>query len=76
MRSGFTTTKGALIRDILYPRPYKYHFYRDSIFVLGIMFIIALIGYLVTIHYLIEAEYTPLELFFAALDVIGVSMPA
>jgi cation-transporting ATPase 13A3/4/5 len=37
--SGFTTTKGALVRSMLFPRPIGFKFYRDSI-----RFIIVLSG--------------------------------
>lgn len=54
VRTGFTTSKGALVRDILYPKPYKYHFYRDSMVVVGIMFVLALIEYGTIVQYLVE----------------------
>ena len=45
IRTAFVTTKGNLVRDILYPKPSKFRFYEDSLkFVFG-MGIIALIGF-------------------------------
>lgn len=37
LRTGFDTTKGGLVKSILYPKPNKFKFYRDSFRFLGIM---------------------------------------
>ncbi len=48
IRTAFVTTKGNLVRDILYPKPSKFRFYEDSLkFVFG-MGVIAIIGFAVT----------------------------
>jgi cation-transporting ATPase 13A2 len=48
IRTAFVTTKGNLVRDILYPKQSKFKFYEDSLkFVFG-MGIIALIGFAAT----------------------------
>lgn len=41
---GFNTTKGTLIRHILYPRPSKYRLYKETKYILIILTIIAMIG--------------------------------
>ena len=43
--TGFLTTKGNLVRDILYPKEIKFRFYDDAMKFVAIMFIIALIGF-------------------------------
>ena len=49
IRTAFLTSKGNLVRDILYPRPNKFKFYRDSLkFIFG-MGIISIIGFAATI---------------------------
>ena len=42
--TGFLTTKGTLIRDILYPKEIKFKFYSDSLKFIGIMAILAILG--------------------------------
>lgn len=40
VRTGFNTTKGALVRSMLFPRPLGFKFYRDAfryIFVMGVI---------------------------------------
>ena len=40
VRTGFNTTKGALVRSMLFPRPLGFKFYRDAfryIFVMGVV---------------------------------------
>ena len=53
IRTGFITTKGSLVRDILYPRPESFKFKRDTYLFLGIMCIVAITGFCATIHLLI-----------------------
>lgn len=50
--TGFSTSKGMLVRSILYPKPTKFKFYRDSFRFVGVLFFIAMIGQLLFILYL------------------------
>jgi cation-transporting ATPase 13A3/4/5 len=75
IRTGFITTKGGLVRDILYPKPNKFKFYRDSMLFIGIMFACALIGFLSTIKYLIETGYTKAEVIKKSLDLVTIAVP-
>jgi cation-transporting ATPase 13A2 len=43
--SGFDTTKGALVRSMLFPKPMGFKFYRDSIRFIGVLAGIAGIGF-------------------------------
>ena len=54
IRTAYVTTKGNLIRDILYPRPNKFKFYEDSLKFIFAMSVIAILGFLTTIHNMIE----------------------
>jgi cation-transporting ATPase 13A2 len=47
--TGFMTSKGALVRDILYPKVLKFKFYTDSLKFVGIMGLIAFIGFLISL---------------------------
>lgn len=53
IRTGFVTTKGNLVRDILYPKPSKFKFYRDSLIFVSIMAMLAIIGFLFTLPVMI-----------------------
>lgn len=43
--AGFNTTKGALIRSMLFPKPMGFKFYRDSIRFIGVLAGVAVIGF-------------------------------
>lgn len=49
IRTGYLTTKGELIRSILYPPPADFKFDQDSYKFIGILCIIALIGFVYTL---------------------------
>jgi cation-transporting P-type ATPase 13A2 len=49
IRTGFNTTKGSLVRSMLFPRPNKFLFYRDSFRFIGVMAIIAGLGFCVSV---------------------------
>ncbi|CAG8790830.1 10225_t:CDS:2, partial [Acaulospora morrowiae] len=40
VRTGFNTTKGALIRSMLFPKPNEFKFYRDSFRFIGVLALI------------------------------------
>ncbi|RUS13928.1 hypothetical protein BC937DRAFT_94588 [Endogone sp. FLAS-F59071] len=40
VRTGFNTAKGALVRSMLFPKPNKFQFYRDSFRFIGVLAII------------------------------------
>lgn len=45
VRTGFNTTKGALIRSILFPRPSGFKFYKDAFRYISVMALVAGIGF-------------------------------
>lgn len=44
-RTGFDTTKGALVRSMLFPKPIGFKFYRDSVRFIGVLAGIAAFGF-------------------------------
>lgn len=46
MRTGFLTTKGALVRSMLFPKPSGFKFYRDSFRYIAVMGMVALLGFI------------------------------
>ena len=75
IKTGFMTTKGGLIRDILYPRPNRFSFYNDSLLYILVFFIMAIIGYCSAIKALEEDEYEPADFVLNFLDLITVTVP-
>ncbi len=54
IRTAFVTTKGNLVRDILYPKPNKFKFYQDSLkFIFG-MGLLAVLGFCATLPFMIS----------------------
>lgn len=45
VRTGFNTTKGALVRSMLFPKPSGFKFYRDSFRYISVMGGIAVLGF-------------------------------
>lgn len=54
IRTGFVTLKGNLVRDILYPKPNKFKFYRDSLIFVAVMALLAIIGFCMTLPVMID----------------------
>lgn len=54
IRTGFLTTKGSLVRDILYPKPIQFEFYTDGLKFVGIMACIAVFGFVCVIPVMID----------------------
>ena len=73
--TGFLTTKGSLIRDILYPKEIKFRFYSDGLKFVGIMAILALFGIIATIPLQINLGVPPEIYVDRALDLITVTIP-
>lgn len=48
VRTGFNTTKGALVRSMLFPKPSGFKFYRDSFYYIAVMGLIAACGFVVS----------------------------
>lgn len=74
-RTGFITTKGSLVRDILYPRETKFRFYRDSLIFVGIMALVSIIGFLCLLPRLIAIKTKTWVLVDKALDLITICVP-
>ena len=45
VRTGFNTTKGALVRSMLFPKPSGFKFYKDSFRYISVMGGIAVLGF-------------------------------
>ncbi|KAJ2778929.1 hypothetical protein GGI15_004030 [Coemansia interrupta] len=75
LRTGFNTTKGALIRSILFPRPNKFKFYEDSFRFIGVLAVIAALGFLASIGNFLRLGLNAHIIVVRALDLITVVVP-
>lgn len=75
LRTGFNTTKGALVRSMLFPRPLGFKFYRDSFRFIGILSLIAAIGFLGSVAKFIEFGISWGTIVKRALDLITITCP-
>ena len=75
IRTGYVTTKGALVRDILYPKETKFKFYRDSLIFVGVMALVGIFGFIGTLPKLIELGTDDESLVDKSLDLITITVP-
>lgn len=74
-KTGFLTTKGSLVRDILYPKPIKFSFYTDAIKFIAVMFIVALAGSIYILPIMIENEADTETLVDRVLNMVVIAVP-
>ena len=76
IRTGYLTSKGGLVRSILYPAPVDFKFEQDSYKFIGFLALVATAGFLYTvIELVIEGESTVAEIALDALDLITIVVP-
>ena len=75
VRTGFNTTKGNLIRSMLFPKPNKFKFYRDSFRFIGVLALIAGIGFMVSFYNFLLMGVSWALIFVRALDLITIVVP-
>lgn len=75
VRTGFNTTKGALVRSMLFPKPSGFKFYRDSFRYISVMAIVALFGFIASFINFIRLELAWHLIIVRALDLITIVVP-
>ncbi|KAG0032683.1 hypothetical protein BGZ81_010294 [Podila clonocystis] len=75
VRVGFNTTKGTLIRSMLFPKPNDFQFYRDSFRFIGILAIIACGGFLISTINFVRMGVPFKSMIVKALDLITIVVP-
>ncbi|KAI5478249.1 P-type ATPase, cation transport [Pseudohyphozyma bogoriensis] len=75
MRTGFDTTKGALVRSMLFPKPFGFAFYRDSFRFIGVLALLAVMGFLASSVNFIKLGISWSVIIIRALDLITIVVP-
>ncbi|KAJ6594005.1 Ca-transporting ATPase [Mycena capillaripes] len=75
VRTGFNTTKGALVRSMLYPKPIGFKFYRDSVRFIGVLAGIAGLGFCFSAVQFVRIGLKWHTIVIRALDLITVVVP-
>ncbi|KAF9206414.1 hypothetical protein BGZ49_002505 [Haplosporangium sp. Z 27] len=75
VRTGFNTTKGTLIRSMLFPKPNDFQFYRDSFRFIGILAMIACCGFLISTVNFVRMGVPFHSMIVKALDLITIVVP-
>lgn len=75
VRTGFNTTKGALVRSMLFPKPSGFKFYRDSFRYISVMGGIAAIGFVASFVNFMKLGLAWHLIVVRALDLITIVVP-
>ncbi|KAG8413269.1 hypothetical protein J3458_012852 [Metarhizium acridum] len=75
VRTGFNTTKGALVRSMLFPKPSGFKFYRDSFRYISVMAIVAMLGFIMSFVNFLRLELAWHFIIVRALDLITIVVP-
>lgn len=75
LRTGFNTTKGALVRSMLFPKPSGFKFYRDSFRYISVMGAIALLGFVASFVNFVRLQLAWHLIIVRALDLITIVVP-
>lgn len=74
-RTGFATTKGALVRSMLFPKPSGFKFYQDSFKYIGVMAMVAAFGFSFSTVGFIRMHMDKRLIILRALDIITIVVP-
>lgn len=75
IRTGFNTTKGALVRSMLFPKPTGFKFYEDSFKYIGFMSMIACFGFIFSTINFLRLGLGWKIILLRALDLITIVVP-
>ncbi|XP_056634533.1 polyamine-transporting ATPase 13A3-like isoform X1 [Diorhabda sublineata] len=75
VRTGFDTTKGSLVKSILFPAPVGLKFYKDSMKFVLVLFVIATIGMSYCLYLYISRSAPLRDIIIRSLDLITIVVP-
>lgn len=74
-RTGFDTTKGALVRSMLFPKPSGFKFYKDAFRYIAVMAGVAVVGFVASFINFLRLELAWHLILVRALDLITIVVP-
>ncbi|KAK2742253.1 p-type ATPase [Colletotrichum kahawae] len=75
VRTGFSTTKGSLVRSMLFPKPSGFKFYRDSFRYISVMAAVAMLGFIASLVNFLRLQLAWHLIIVRALDLITIVVP-
>lgn len=75
MSTGFNTVKGNLVRSILYPKETDSNFKKDSVKYILLMGVLCIIGFSISLPFMLQKSENPTKVFLKALDLITTTVP-
>ncbi|XP_055863593.1 polyamine-transporting ATPase 13A3-like isoform X1 [Biomphalaria glabrata] len=75
LRTGFSTSKGELVRSIMYPKPVDFKFQRHSYYFIMVLAAVALMGFIYTIVLMAERGDSVTDIILRSLDLITIAVP-
>lgn len=75
LKTGFNTTKGSLVRSMLFPKPTGFKLYEDAFKYIGFMTLIACIGFIYSTYNFIQLGLSKRIMILRALDIITIVVP-
>lgn len=75
VRTSFNTSKGELVKSILFPRPIEFRFYEDSIRFVSVLFCVAAMGMAYTVRLFSDRDADSVTILLRALDIITIVVP-
>ncbi|CAL1530484.1 unnamed protein product [Lymnaea stagnalis] len=75
LRTGFSTSKGELVRSIMFPKPVDFKFQRHSYYFVLVLAGIALLGFIYTISLMVQNGDHVSDIIIRSLDLITIAVP-
>lgn len=75
IKTGFSTTKGNLLRSILFPKPISFQFFQDALKFVGVLALFAFVGFIYAIYILHNNGASVVAIILKALDIITIAVP-
>lgn len=75
LRTGFLTSKGELVRSILYPKPVDFKFQRHSYYFVLFLASVACIGFIYTIILMVDFGDKVADIIIRSLDLVTITVP-